>query len=509
MPAILIIGGGLAGLFTALKLAPLPCMVLTPTPLGEGASSAWAQGGIAAAIGVGDSIASHVADTLSAGAGLCDAAMVEGMARDANARIHDLLALGVPFDRDLEGHLIQSREAAHSASRIVRVRGDMAGRKIMEALIAAVHKTTSIRVLEGVEARALLRDDHGAITGVEAVKAGRRLRIMARHVVLATGGAGQLYSLTTNPKEAWGSGLAMAYQAGASLVNMEFVQFHPTALAIGRDPAPLATEALRGEGATLIDAKGQRFMPGLHPDAELAPRDVVARGVFIAAQNGGAFLDCRLAIGARFKEAFPTVYQSCISAGIDPISQPIPVAPAAHYHMGGVKTDAAGRVEGVSGLYAVGEVTQSGVHGANRLASNSLLEAVVFGARVADALRDVAPVGFATLEDSGALAAEPDDAAAILGLRQRMQRDVGVMRAGAALKVAAQDFAGAAEAEASRKLRAMARLMRLMAEAALARDESRGGHARRDAPNLWPEPLWSVISHAEGLHFMPLPKASV
>ncbi|CAN1501940.1 NadB Aspartate oxidase [Rhabdaerophilaceae bacterium] len=494
--SILIIGGGLAGLFTALKLAPLPCTVLTPTSLGFGASSAWAQGGVAAAIGEGDSIESHVADTLKAGAGLCDAAMVRLMASEASERILDLLTFGVPFDRDLEGKLVQSREAAHSSNRVVRVRGDMAGAKIMEALIAAVRLSSSIRVVEGAEATELIRDDHGAITGVRAVLHGRLVHLGADRVVLATGGAGQLFAVTTNPREAWGSGLAMGLRAGATLLNPEFVQFHPTALDIGRDPAPLATEALRGEGATLVDREGRRFMHDLHPDAELAPRDIVARGVFASIKAGrGAFLDCRRAIGVHFADLFPTVHATCVAAGIDPVVDLIPIAPAAHYHMGGLKVDADGAAFGVSGLYAVGEVAHTGVHGANRLASNSLLEAVVFGARVADSLaRSLVKADDVTIHDEGITPISPsDDARQIAEIRAIMQRECGVVREPDGLRAAQLALAERIARNGASRAGQMAGLAHTMVHAATLRTESRGGHFRPDCPNLWAVARWTEI----------------
>ncbi|HET6839038.1 MAG TPA: L-aspartate oxidase, partial [Bradyrhizobium sp.] len=384
---VVIVGGGLAGLFCALKLAPRPVTVISAAPLGIGASTAWAQGGIAAAVAEGDSAESHAADTISTGAGLVDEAIALGLAREAGARIDDLLRYGVPFDRDLEGKLAVGREAAHSARRIVHVRGDMAGKAIMSALIRAVHAAPSIRLIEGCAAEALLTDD-GAVVGLQLRKVGdvtaEPVNIAARAVVLATGGIGHLYAVTTNPAEAGAAGLAIAARAGAVIADPEFVQFHPTAIMVGRDPAPLATEALRGEGATLINDKGERFMLARHELAELAPRDIVARGVFAEIEAGhGAFLDATGALGARFAEKFPTVYASCIAAGIDPAKQPIPVAPAAHYHMGGISVDTHGRTS-LKGLWAGGEVSSTGAHGANRLASNSLLEAVVYAARIAE-----------------------------------------------------------------------------------------------------------------------------
>src|SRR6202142_1933450 len=384
---VVIVGGGLAGLFCALKLAPRPVTVISAAPLGEGASTAWAQGGIAAAVAEGDSAEAHAADTIAVGGGLVDEAVALGLAREAGARIQDLLRYGVPFDRDLEGKLAVGREAAHSARRIVHVRGDMAGKAIIAALTEAVRATPSIRVIEGYVAEALLTDED-AVTGLQlrevADATTKPVIIASRAVVLATGGIGHLYAVTTNPAEASGLGLAIAARAGAVIADPEFVQFHPTAIMVGRDPAPLATEALRGEGATLINEHGERFMLGRHALAELAPRDVVARGVFAEIPAGhGAFLDATATLGAHFAEKFPTVHASCIAAGIDPARQPIPVAPAAHYHMGGIAVDAHGRTS-LKGVWAGGEVSCPGAHGANRLASNSLLEAVVYAARIAE-----------------------------------------------------------------------------------------------------------------------------
>ncbi|WP_407864298.1 L-aspartate oxidase [Phyllobacterium phragmitis] len=383
---IIIVGGGLAGLFCALKLAPHPVTVLAAAPIGRGASSAWAQAGIAAAVSPGDTVEQHVADTVAAGDGIVDEKIARLMASEAADRVHDLLSYGVPFDRDLDGRLQVSREAAHSQSRIVRVRGDMAGRAIMQALVDTVRCTPSIRVLEGFVAEEIAKQG-GRVSGIfargDTGEGVRRLHLPARAVVLASGGIGHLYEVTTNPPEARGGGVGMAARAGATMADMEFVQFHPTALNVGKDPAPLATEALRGHGATLINDRGERFMLAIDLAGEMAPRDVVARGIFAEVMAGrGAWLDCTGAIGESFPEEFPTVYGYAQEAGIDPVTEPIPVIPAAHYFMGGVLTDAAGRTS-LEGLWACGEAASTGAHGANRLASNSLLEAVVFAARVA------------------------------------------------------------------------------------------------------------------------------
>jgi len=491
---VVIIGGGLAGLFCALKLAPRPVTVLAAAPLGEGASSAWAQGGIAAAVAEGDSVEDHARDTVAAGAGLVDPTIATEMTREAPDRIRDLLGYGVPFDKDLEGRLLVGREAAHSARRIVHVKGDRAGYAIMAALIATVRNTPSIRVLEGAIAEEI-ETESAYVRGVRArvFEHGRMRNVIlpARAVVLATGGIGHLYAVTTNPPQARGSGLAMAARAGALLADMEFVQFHPTAIDIGRDPAPLASEAIRGEGATLINRAGERFMLALHPDAELAPRDVVARGVFAEIAAGrGAFLDAREAIGADFAARFPTVYQSCIDGGIDPALQPIPIAPAAHYHMGGVFTDASGRTS-VDGLWAAGEVASTGAHGANRLASNSLLEAVVFGGRIAADISGIVQsvrmgVWPEQAPDMQMVLPTIEDAAGELALRQLMSRHVGVIRSGEGLAHAMTELRHLARHGASQDLRNIATTGLLVAAAAWRRRESRGAQFRSDYPDTDP-----------------------
>ena len=489
---IIIVGGGLAGLFCALKLAPRKVTVISTAPLGRGASTAWAQGGIAAAVGQGDTPESHAADTVAVGGGIVDEAVALSLAKEASDRINDLLSYGVPFDRDLEGRLAVGQEAAHSARRIVHVRGDMAGKAIMQALIETVHKTPSIRVIEDHSVEALL-GDRRAISGVRLRRAddsnATPIDLRGRAVVLATGGAGHLYAVTTNPIEACGLGLAIAARAGAVIADAEFVQFHPTAIAVGRDPAPLASEAIRGEGAILVNAQGERFMTAIHPLAELAPRDIVARGVFAEIAAGrGAFLDTRQALGARFAEEFPTVYASCKAAGIDPVTDLIPVAPAEHYHMGGVSVDARGRTT-LDGLWACGEVSSTGAHGANRLASNSLLEAVVYAARIAEDIAGLdaissASASIAALRDVSIAPRSalvlPDDAEQLI--RRTMTAKVGVVRDGDELADAIRIIATIEAAAPTAFLRNMATSALIVATCAWQRRESRGAHFRSDYP---------------------------
>lgn len=490
---VVVVGAGLAGLFTALKLSPHPVVLISPTPLGEGTASGWAQGGIAAAMSEGDTPEAHALDTIRAGCGIVDEGMARLLAAEAAERIDDLLRLGVPFDRDLEGKLQLSREAAHGARRIARVKGDLAGKAIMSAVTAAVRQTPSIEVLTGAGVHELTLS-HGQVTGVRVWPAGSLGRgepekVRARAVVLASGGIGQLYRVTTNPPGACGEGVAIAARAGATIADAEFVQFHPTALDIGRDPAPLATEALRGEGALLINSQGKRYMVEAHEDAELAPRDVVARATFGEIQAGrGAFIDCRKAIGSRFAEAFPALFEICADAGIDPVHQPIPIAPAAHYHMGGVLTDSDGRTT-VDGLWACGEVACTGAHGANRLASNSLLETVVFGARIANDISGYLPGMTARREHARPPApdtATVTDAAKIkdatAALRQTMTSNAGVVRDAQGLGDALTLVSQLSESGWPLAMRNWALTARFIAVAAQRREESRGAHFRTDFP---------------------------
>jgi L-aspartate oxidase len=489
----LIIGAGLAGLFTALKMAPHPVTVVSPMALGEGASSAWAQGGVAAALRDDDSPAAHARDTVAAGAGTVNPEIALSVAEEAARRIEDLAALGTPFDRDAAGRFVQSREAAHSAHRVARVKGDRAGYAIMQALIVAVRATPSIRIIEGIEADDLALAD-GRVAGIFARQASdpwsAPILFRAPEVVLATGGVGGLYRVTSNPGRVRGQGLGMAARAGAVIADPEFVQFHPTGIAVDRDPAPLASEALRGEGATLIDETGARFMVAIHPDAELAPRDVVARAIHYHIADGHqVFLDTREAIGARFAEHFPTIAGYCKDAGIDPASQPIPVAPIQHYHMGGVRTDEVGRTS-LAGLWAVGEVACTGLHGANRLASNSLLEALVFGARIAARIKIEGQGGPQPIGALPTPAPEIDilPEAALAELRQNMTAHVGVERDSAGLTHALRTIARIERVSqgTSRSFLNMLSVATLIAAAALQRTESRGGHARADFPDTDP-----------------------
>jgi L-aspartate oxidase len=488
---VLVLGAGLAGLAAALSAAPRKVLVLTPATLAGASASAWAQGGVAAALSAGDDPELHAADTIAAGAGLTDPEVALLLAREGPDAVRWLAGLGAPFDRDASGGFSQGLEAAHSRPRIARVKGDQAGRAVMLAMSAAALSHQHIVVREGASARALLKDASGRVVGALVEADGRLTEIVAAAVILAAGGLGGLYAVTTNPASAVGEGLALAAAAGAVIGDPEFVQFHPTAIDIGRDPAPLATEALRGEGARLVDREGRPFMADYDPREELAPRDIVARAIHSQRASGkGAFLDARAAVGAEFPEAFPTVFAACMGAGLDPRERPIPVAPAAHYHMGGAAADALGRTS-LPGLYAAGESACTGVHGANRLASNSLLEAAVFGRRAGADARDAQlPAG--PPEPAALPPALPPDA--LQRLREAMSRDAGVVRDRAGL-ARVLDLVLELERAHGPALPLLA--SSLIAACALAREESRGAHFRSDHPEAASPPRRTFTTLAE------------
>jgi L-aspartate oxidase len=476
---VVVVGAGLAGLSAALAAAPRRVVLLSSGELGRDCSSAWAQGGMAAALAGDDDPALHAADTIAAGAGLCAAGAVEILTREGPAAIRALAALGAPFDRTDLGAFALSLEAAHSRARVARVGGDGAGAAITGAAASAARAANHITIAEGYSVRALLLDRSGRARGVLARHRGRWIEIVSPATVLATGGLGGLYAVTTNPAGARGEGLALAAVAGARIRDPEFVQFHPTAMDFGIDPAPLATEALRGEGARLVGRSGEPFMGRYHHAADLAPRDIVARAVEAERRAGrGAFLDARAAVGKRFPAEFPTVFAACLAAGIDPRRDLVSVAAAAHYHMGGIETDERGATS-VEGLWAAGECAGSGVHGANRLASNSLVEAAVFGRRAGEA------ASFAADPATPPLSARPApelEGQALARLRAAMSRDAGVVRHGDGLS----RLLGRLTSHSEAALPVIA--ARLVVEAALARRESRGGHFRADFPGAAARP---------------------
>ena len=479
----IVVGGGLAGMLTALELRPLSVALVSYRLLGEWTSSAWAQGGIAAAVGHDDSPALHAADTVAAGAGLVERRVAARLAADGPHAIERVASLGVRFDLDASSNYALGREAAHSRRRILRAGGDATGAELVRAVAEAVHLAPNITAVEGARALEVCTSD-GVARGLVIRHAdGSVATLRAGAVVLATGGLGGLYRFTTNPPSSRGTGIALAARAGARLADLEFVQFHPTALAVSADPLPLVTEALRGEGAILVDEGGSRIMAGVDPALELAPRDVVARRVFAVGREGGrVFLDARAAAGHHFGERFPTVFAACMRFGIDPRNEPIPVVAAAHYHMGGVAIDLEGRTN-VPGLYACGEVAATGVHGANRLASNSLLESVVYPERIA---RDVrarhhAPNGAAVRGPRIASYAEarPEEWEV---LREQMYANVGVERDEARLTRALEQLRMLSAATPSEDVRDAAMVGALVAQAALRRRETRGSHVRSDFP---------------------------
>ena len=488
----IVVGSGIAGLSTALGLGR--CIVVTKTALGAG-SSEWAQGGIAAAFGAGDDPAQHAADTVAVGAGLVDESVARLVAAAGPDRIRWLRRLGVQFDQNDAGFLHMGREAGHGRNRIVHADGDATGREVMRALRHAVNENPQIEVRERAHVIDLARAGSRIVGAVMVDAAGRHEVVLAPAVVLATGGIGRIYARTTNPVEATGDGLAVAIRAGAVVRDVEFVQFHPTALAGPADPLPLLTEALRGAGAALVDGTGRRFMAGLHPDGDLAPRDVVARSVWSQlTSEGGAFLDTS-GIGAEFESRFPSAFGAARAAGLDPTVDLLPVTPAAHYHMGGIATDVDGRTS-LSGLYACGEVAATGLHGANRLASNSLLEALVFAVRVSAAVWNIeTPLrlsGVGIPISASIVGGSPTSE--IEEMRTLMWRHVGLVRDGRGLTSALDRFEALAEllgrSTTGRNLMTVARLVTAQA---LAREESRGSHFRSDHP-LPASPRHAMVS---------------
>jgi L-aspartate oxidase len=485
-----IIGGGAAGLMTALQLAPEPVLILSKAPLGAEASSLWAQGGLAAAMGGDDDPALHLADTLAAGAGLCDEAVASRIVQAAPAAVEHLAQLGVAFDRRPDGSWRLGLEAAHGRHRIVHATGDGTGREIMRALILAVRKCPSITLLEGVEARRLIVEDN-SIKGVVAVNAHGPLVIDTGRVVIATGGIGGLFLDSTNPSGCFGQGLALAARAGAQLSDLEFIQFHPTAFDGLSRPMPLLTEAIRGDGATLIDETGQRFMAD-QPGAELAARDIVARAVWRhRAEGHRVFLDARTHPGKDFAGRYPVISAFCKMAGIDPATDPIPVRPAVHYHMGGIAVDIEGRST-VNGLWACGEVARTGLHGANRLASNSLMEAIVCAEWVAGSVSN-ARRGPLKARASVTPLPAPDPST----VRSMMSQGLGVLRDRNALRRLICGLAPLASGHGAASDPALVGLM--IAVAAYRREESRGGHYRSDFPDTLPVATPSSISLSEAL----------
>ena len=510
---VVIIGSGLAGLTCALALAPRPVTVITKTSSVAGGSSWWAQGGIAAAVGAGDSPVLHAADTIAAGAGLSDPTGVQELTEESAQGLQWLLDQGVRFDRTASGSLSLLKEAAHRSARVIHGGGDATGRVVIQTIVKRIIDTPSIRVLTDTFVVDLITDKNH-VQGVVAFNAelGRHYHF-APHIVLATGGIGSLWLHTTNPMEASGDGLAMAARAGARMADLEFMQFHPTALAgdleDSKTSLPLLTEALRGAGALLIDDLGVRFMLDKHEAAELAPRDVVARAIDQHVRDGhSVYLDLRPVVASANNDSFPQALAVAKQYGFDPASEALPVTPAAHYHMGGVATDRDGQTS-IAGLWACGEVATTGVHGANRLAGNSLLEALTYARRVAAA---IAVDGIAKKRSHKLVLArlnEPilgrEDTAALRSISHAakavMSRRVGILRSGVDLASASEtlndlqceldniaccrgwgDYANPDLVRLWAETRNCLLIARLVTLAALQREESRGAHYREDYP---------------------------
>ncbi len=514
---LVVVGSGIAGLYAALRAHEEGARVLVVTKGSiDEASTRYAQGGIAAAVGPGDTPADHWRDTIEAGAGLVDEEAARILTEEAAARIADLVRFGVRFDAE-NGEVSLGREAAHSASRILHAGGDSTGLEI-ELSLSSLARREGVTILEHTLADRLLVDD-GAAAGVEVLDArtGERAAYDGRAIVLATGGAGQLYRTTTNPAISTGDGVELAYTAGAEVSGMEFTQFHPTALRLPGYPVFLISEAVRGEGALLFNTRGERFMPRYDERAELAPRDIVARAAHREMEETDSdhvLLDITARDAAWLAARFPQIYRTCLEAGLDMSKDRIPVSPAAHYAMGGVRTNTWGETT-LRGLFAVGEVANTGVHGANRLASNSLLETIVFAHRTVERLLSPARANepSPTLSaDAIALPAEarhgPTEPTAD-ALRRLMWSHVGIVRDGEHLTEAARTFVGwsARLPEAvdrfTRELRALVICARLASEAALLREESRGAHYRTDFPEAREEWRRHIVFRADAAPLVP------
>jgi L-aspartate oxidase len=454
-------------------------------------SSEYAQGGIAVALSDDDEVALHEQDTLNAGAGLCNREAVRTLVEEGPAGIQELIDWGVQFDRD-GAELLFAREGAHSRNRVLHSHGDSTGREIARTLYRTASSLENIQFRSFSAITDLLM--HGdAVTGAIACDASaqRPIKIRARAVLLATGGLGRVFKETTNPDVATGDGVASAFRAGAAISDLEFVQFHPTALFVPGAPRFLLTEALRGEGAYLRNTSGERFMPHYHSMGELAPRDIVSRSIIEEMRRTGShvFLDMTHIGGEFVRSRFPRVYATCLEHGVDITAAPVPVHPAAHYSMGGVMTDLDGRTT-IEGLYAAGEVACTGVHGANRLASNSLLEGVVFGRRAGRAMRIAEHASASAAEVPGPVLF-PETAES--HIREIAWLDCGIVRSGDGLRRACDTLGGLSLAKLSKttrekyELRNLHTVALLIARCALAREESRGGHFRTDFPDARPE----------------------
>jgi len=486
-PRPVIVGTGIAGLWTAWRLASegVPAVLITKEALVDSAS-AWAQGGIAVALGPGDSPGQHAADTLAASDGLAEPEAVRILTNEGPDRVYELLALGAKFDRGANGLLRLGLEAAHTRPRIIHAGGDRTGAALISCLAQVIREHPEIELLEHTEVTSLVADE-GRVVGVTLLRRGDAGEVLeAPAVVLATGGVGQLYAITTNPRVATADGWALAHKVGAQLRDIEFLQFHPTALKIsGLNPAPLISEAVRGAGAVLLDKAGQRIALNFDSRGELAPRDLAARAVAAADSSGGAWLDARAV--EDFPSRFPGITAMLARHGLDAQSDLLPVAPALHYAMGGIQTDLDGRTT-KPGLWAVGEVARTGVHGANRLASNSLLEGLVFADRAGRSLTRKPPLPDTGLPQSTPTPRE-NGADGQCGpirdeMRQLMTANVGLQRSEASLLVAEQDLERLTRATPPEAWRTRNQLLvaGLITQAARRRRESRGGHRRTDYP---------------------------